>query len=188
MRAREARWRRLRLAGWTAGLVAVVSVITVMLVTSRPVESGRQRVAPAFALTDTAGTVHQLADHKGKNVLLYFNEGAGCDACFYQMVEIEKRSPEFAKLGVTVLPIAANPVEAVRRDIVRFGLKTPWLLDPDVHVSTAYGTVGRGMHAGLPGHGFVLVDTQGRQRWYGEYPTMFVPADELLAEVRTRLT
>lgn len=28
------------------------------------------------------------------------------------------------------------------------------------------------MRAGLPGHGFVLIDARGVERWYGEYPSM----------------
>jgi len=28
------------------------------------------------------------------------------------------------------------------------------------------------MYAGLPWHSFVLIDKTGKQRWYGEYPSM----------------
>jgi len=36
----------------------------------------------------------------------------------------------------------------------------------------SYGTIGEGMYAGLPWHSFVLIDKTGKQRWYGEYPSM----------------
>lgn len=55
-------------------------------------------------------------------------------------------------------------------------------------MSKAYGTLGKGMHAGLPGHSFVLIDRTGRQRWYGEYSSMWLSPDDLLTEVQKRLT
>ena len=44
------------------------------------------------------------------------------------------------------------------------------------------------MHAGLPGHSFVLIDRQGRQRWYGEYPSMWLAPQDLLDEIRGNLS
>ena len=66
------------------------------------------------------------------------------------------------------------------------GVRTPFLLD-DAAVSKAYGTIGKGMHAELPGHGFVLIDKTGKQRWYGEYPSMWLSPADLLKEVRAQL-
>lgn len=43
------------------------------------------------------------------------------------------------------------------------------------------------MHAGLPGHSFVLIDAAGVQRWYGEYPSMFIPSVDLLTQVGKHL-
>lgn len=43
------------------------------------------------------------------------------------------------------------------------------------------------MHAGLPGHSFVLIDTEGQQRWYGEYPSMWLDPAELMNEIRDHL-
>lgn len=62
----------------------------------------------------------------------------------------------------------------------------PDLLD-DGTVSKAYGTLGEGMHANLPGHSFVLIDAAGVQRWYGEYPSMWLDPSTLISEVSTRL-
>jgi len=47
--------------------------------------------------------------------------------------------------------------------------------------------LGKGMHAGLPGHGFVFIDAQGTQRWLGEYPSMFLASADLLKEVNGHL-
>lgn len=185
--ARKAsRRRRLRiLVGAVTGL-ALVGAVTAMMLTSRPESSDAVRTAPDFTLTDTSGVQHTLADHRGENVLLYFSEGAGCQSCLVQMGEIEKQAAAFAQEDVTVLPIVMNTRAQILADMEANGVKTPFLLD-DGTAAEAYGTLGKGMHAELPGHSFVFIDKQGRQRWYGDYPSMWLAPQDLLDEVRSRL-
>ena len=179
------RSRRIRVA-WAVAAVAVIAVVVAMALTSRQESSSTKRVAPDFTLTDTSGTKVSLAGLRGKNVLLYFSEGAGCQSCLVQMAQIEK-DPGFAAAGLTVLPIVMNTREQITADMAVNGVRTPFLLD-DGTVSKAYGTIGKGMHAELPGHSFVLIDKAGTQRWYGEYPSMFLSTTDLLKQVRANLT
>lgn len=181
------RRRRLRIMIGTASALALVAAVTAMMLTSRPESSDAIRTAPEFTLTDTGGSEHTLAQHRGENVLLYFSEGAGCQSCIVQMGEIEKQAAAFEKIDVTVLPIVMNTREQITADMTASGVTTPFLLD-DGTVSEAYGTLGKGMHAGLPGHSFVLIDRQGRQRWYGEYPSMWLAPQDLLDEIRSNLS
>lgn len=181
----DRRRRRTVLAAWAAGLAVVISVVTAMMLTSQPESSSAARTAPDFTLNDTSGQQVRLADLRGQNVLLYFSEGAGCQSCLVQMAEIE-RTPAFSKAALTVLPIVMNTREQIMEDMAANGVKTPFLLD-DGTVSKAYGTLGKGMHAGLPGHSFVLIDKFGVQRWYGDYPSMFLSPTDLMAQVRKRL-
>jgi peroxiredoxin len=181
----EQRRQRLRWAAWLVGLVVVVTAITAMMLTSRPETSSAARLAPDFTLTDTAGQEVRLADFRGSNVLLYFNEGAGCQSCLVQMAQIEDSS-QVRKAGLTVLPIVMNTRDQILADMAANGVRTPFLLD-DGTVSKAYGTLGKGMHAGLPGHSFVLIDKAGVQRWYGEFPSMYLSPDDLMTQVRKHL-
>ena len=185
--AEQARRKRLwvRLASVGATL-AVIGVIVAMMMSSRQETSSTSRVAPDFTLTDTSGTQVSLAALRGKNVLIYFSEGAGCEACITQMGLIEK-DPRFAAEGLTVLPIVMDPKDDITAAMATNGVRTPFLLD-DGTVSQAYGTLGKGMHADLPGHSFVLIDKAGKQRWYGEYPSMFISPDDLLTEVHNHLS
>ena len=48
-------------------------------------------------------------------------------------------------------------------------------------------TIGRGMHEGLPGHSFVLIDKDGVQRWYGEYPSTWRSPADLLTQINKHL-
>ena len=179
------RQRRIRLT-WLGVSVAVIGIVVAMMLSSRQETSSMTRVAPDFTLTSTSGTVVSLAALRGKNVLLYFSEGAGCQSCLVQMGQIEK-DPGIAAVGLTVLPIVMNTKEQILPDMAANGVRTPFLLD-DGTVSAAYGTIGKGMHEGLPGHSFVLIDKAGNQRWYGEYPSMFLSPADLLKEIRAHLT
>ena len=135
---------------------------------------------------DTAGETHRLADHHGENEVLYFSEGAGCKSCITQMGAIEQQVEKFTAQNITVLPIVMNTHAQITHDMNANGVSTPFLLD-DGTVSDASGTIGNGKHAGLPGHSFVLIDAEGTQRWYGEYPSMWLAPEELLTEVTKRL-
>lgn len=164
--------------------------MAVVLYSNRSTDSGTVkgvRTAPAFDLTATNGDQVSLASLSGKNVLIYFSEGVGCDACFYQMSDIEQHSSEFTQAGITVLPIAVNDPADIRREMARFDLKIPWLVDADKSVSAAYGTLGTGMHADLPGHSFVFIDATGKIRWQQDYPSMYVSSEEILSKVRPYL-
>ena len=171
---------------WSIALTAVAGLIGAMMWSARTTSDTTSRNAPDFTLTDTSGATVHLAAYRGANVVLYFNEGAGCQSCLLQMADIERNAAQFSAADITVLPIVMNTAEQIRRDMAANGVRTPFLLD-DGTVSAAYGTLGKGMHAGLPGHSFVLVDAQGIQRWYGEYPSMYLPATDLLDQVRKHL-
>lgn len=136
-------------------------------------------VAPGFTLTSAAGQRVALSDYSGRNVVIYFSEGVGCDACFSQMSELEADQQRFDKLGISMVAIMVNSPEEIARDATRFGIRMPILVDGSKQVSEDYDVLGRGMHAGLPGHSFVLVDASGSIRWRKDYPSMFVGAAEL---------
>jgi peroxiredoxin len=179
------RRRRLVLGAWGAGLAVIIALVVAGLLSARPTQSADARLAPDFTLPTSDGRVVSLSSLRGSPVLLYFSEGAGCDACLLQMNLIEK-DPAFAAAGITVLPIVMNTAAQITAEMTRLEVKTPFLLD-DGTVSKAYGTLGKGMHQGLPGHGFVLVDAKGIQKWAGEYPSMYLAPATLMSEIKARL-
>ena len=181
--ARRARIRSILLG--TVALVVVAALVTVGLLSARPATSEAGGPAPDFTLPASDGSTVSLADYRGEPVVLYFNEGAGCDSCIQQMAAIEQ-DPDFAAAGITVLPIVMNSAEQINAERARFKITAPFLID-DGTVSQAYGTLGTGMHQGLPGHGFVLVGPDGTQLWKGDYPSMWLAPADLYAEVTKRL-
>ena len=165
-------------SAWGVAVVVIAGLVTAALVSSRPVVSSEVGPATPFTLPTSDGRTVSLSDFLGTPVILYFSEGAGCDSCLLQMAEIEKE-PGFADAGIAVVPIVMNTADQINADRERLGVSAPFLLD-DGTVSAAYGTLGTGMHEGLPGHGFVLVDAKGVQRWYGNYPSMWIEPKDLL--------
>ncbi|MCC2594157.1 peroxiredoxin family protein [Tessaracoccus sp. OS52] len=184
----QQRTRRTR--SWTRVISAVVAVVVLGITgyglwTAVPEQGDTSHLAPDFTLPTTDGTTVTLSALRPNPVIIYFNEGAGCASCTMQMAEIEK-NPGFAEAGIEVIPIVMNTAEQILPDMQQFGVTTPYLLD-DGTVSKAYDVLDKGMHPGMPGHGFVLIDGEGVQRWYGNYPSMWLDPQELLDEALDRL-
>ncbi|WP_454300519.1 peroxiredoxin family protein [Salana multivorans] len=164
------------------GLLAVVAAAAYALATSGTASSEETRRAPDFTLPTTAGTTVTLSELRGDPVILYFNEGAGCASCTVQMAEIEKE-PGFAaarrsRLDTLTTWTFLTPV---------LGIALAAALLDDGTVSEAHGTLGTGMHLGVPGHGFILIDAEGNQVWQGDYPSMWLAPADLLDEAQSRL-
>lgn len=147
-------------------------------------------IAPSIALAATTGPV-QLADYRGKSVLVYFQEGIGCQPCWNQLRDLEARKADLAAAGVDeIVTVTTDPVELLARKAADEGLTTPVLSDPDLSVSRRYETNNFGMMGdSRNGHSFVLVDPDGKITWradYGGAPkyTMFVPVNRLLADLK----
>ncbi|MCG7284748.1 peroxiredoxin family protein [Cellulomonas sp. ACRRI] len=184
---RHDRRRKLIVSGASAFIVVLIAaVVTAALLSARVTTSSNLGPAPDFTLQTTDGNSVTLSDFRGSPVILYFSEGAGCGSCLQQMGEIEKDAA-FADAGITVLPIVMNTAEQITADMKTYGVTTPFLLD-DGTVSKEYDTLGTGMHQGLPGHSFVLVDADGERVWSGNYPSMWLAPEALLKEVQERLT
>ncbi len=150
--------------------------------------------APDFTLIQAGGTTFHLADARGKQVLLYFHEGLGCDPCWRQIDAIQADLAQFKSLGIDeVVAISADPAAAQAQRAQRTGITLPTLADPDRAVCGAFGTLAYGMMNGaLPGHTFILIGPDGNIRWRADYGgppnyTMFVADDTLLAELRRAL-
>jgi len=184
-RRQELRRTLITRASWLVGVLVIGTLVTVGLLSARPETGAVQEVATPFTLPLSEGGEVSLSDYAGSPVILYFNEGAGCDSCIAQMAAIEA-NPGFAEAGIKVLPIVMNTADQINPVRERLNVQAPFALD-DGKVSGAYGTLGNGMHEGLPGHGFVLIDADGVQRWYGNYPLMWLDPEELLEIVNAEL-
>lgn len=150
--------------------------------------------APPIVLPATNGETFDLKTYRGKGVLLYFQEGIGCQPCWDQMRDYATAAGMFKAVGVDeFVTITSNPVSLLARKMRQDGVAGIVLADTDLAVSKTYHANDYGMMGtSTDGHSFVLVDAKGIIRWradYGGSPdfTMYVPPANLLADLRVGL-
>ena len=96
--------------------------------------------APAFTLRDINGKQVNLADYKGKVVLINF-WATWCQPCQVEMPHLEKMHKDFADRGFVVLSISideARSASMVKPLVKRNGYTFPVLLDKDTSVVSQY--------------------------------------------------
>ena len=109
-----------------------------------------------------------------------------------QVVDLQG-DQSFEDLGVQLLAISPDPVDAWRDDGGPLGITVPMLSDPGNTVWMKYGTPSWMMATGEPGHTFFLVGSDGEIAWLHDYGArehggaMYVPPDEISAQIRQRL-
>ena len=157
-------------------------------------DPGPGKPAPPIVLTSSTLGKFDLAAQHGKGVLLYFQEGIGCQPCWDQMRDYATSEARFKAVGVDELvTITVDSPELLARKMRQDGVTGIVLADPDLAVSKAYHANDYGMMGNsTDGHTFIYVDPIGTIRWradYGGKPdfTMYVPPDNLLADLRAGL-
>ena len=203
--AAERQTKRRRLSWLLSAAAAVVALVVLYAVfstspakntsssgTSYDVGSpGSGKTAPAFTLAASTGKQVSLSDFRGKDVLLYFQEGLTCQPCWDQLTALEKSAAKVRAAGVDeIVSITTDPADLITRKTKDMSLTTPVLSDPDLKVSQQYGANQYGMMGtSRDGHSFLLVGPDGTIRWradYGGAPdyTMYVAVDKLLADLK----
>ena len=95
--------------------------------------------APLFLLPDQGGVMHNLADMRGKRLLLYFYPKDDTGGCTAQACAIEVALPDFAKFGVTVWGISVDPIKSHVKFAAKYGLSFTLLSDENKEVVEKYG-------------------------------------------------
>ena len=147
-------------------------------------------VAPDFSLQATDGRTISLSQYKGKNVLLYFQEGVMCQPCWKQIGTMQQNIERFRQLDTEIVTISVDSPSTWEPILKAEGITTiPVLVDSDRKVSKEYGVLNlpSQMHADRPGHTFVLVDKNGKIAWIADYPTMRSTEQEILNYIKKAL-
>jgi len=147
-------------------------------------------VAPDFSLRATDGRTISLSQYKGKNVLLYFQEGVMCQPCWKQIGTMQQNIERFRQLETEIVTISVDSPSTWEPILKAEDVTTiPVLVDFDRKVSKAYGVLNlpSQMHADRPGHTFVLVDKNSKIAWIADYPTMRSTEQEILDYIKKAL-
>lgn len=98
--------------------------------------------APTFSLTDDRGNTVQLADLRGKRVILYVYPAAMTPGCTTQACDFRDSLEPLKQAGYVILGLSPDKVEKLAKFRERDALTFPLLSDPDKSVITAYGAFG----------------------------------------------
>lgn len=147
--------------------------------------------APAIRLRATDGSTYDLSTRRGKTVLVFFQEGVGCQNCWEQLKDIESNMSAFKAQGIDeMVTVTGDPADALRQKVALEGLRSPVLSDPGLTVSLTYHANGFGMMGNsADGHSFIVVGPDGRiqaRADYGGPPnyTMYVPTSQLISDIK----
>jgi len=198
--------KRQRPHGWVWGLLTVLVVLGALFAVFRTNNAGVTangggpgyqvgspaigQQAPDFTLPASTGQSLNLASMHGKTVLLYFQEGVGCEPCWTQMKDLEADPSAVHAAGIDeVVSITTQPANLLAQKAHDEQIATPVLADTNLAVSKGYQANQYGMMgSSMDGHSFVLVGPDGKIQWradYGGAPkyTMYVPVKQLLAQL-----
>ncbi|KKT16750.1 MAG: hypothetical protein A2654_00355 [Candidatus Nealsonbacteria bacterium RIFCSPHIGHO2_01_FULL_43_31] len=150
--------------------------------------------APDFSLESIDGKTVELSDYRGRNVVLFFNEGSMCyPACWDQMTAFGN-DERFNTDNVAVFSIVVDQRsewEKIINEVPQFS-KARILFDSDRKVSTAYNVMAlpSSMHPpspmhpdGYPGHTYFIIDQEGIVRYVFDDPNMALRNDLLISEL-----
>ncbi len=195
------------------GLAAVVAVIVgiALFNTSKTSEQKQQAATttsslvgkplPNITLKDKDGKDYDLASLKGKNVVLFFNEGIMCyPACWNQMAAFGT-DPRFNKEDIVALSVVTDAPENWQTATAKMPdlAKATILFDQgggggtSAHHADLAGTasyrlgllsMGSSMHPGQAlGHTYILIDKQGMVREVLDDANMAVNNDMLMEKI-----
>jgi peroxiredoxin Q/BCP len=96
--------------------------------------------APEIALSDETGTVHRLADQRGRWTIVYFYPKDDTPGCTVEACEFRDANETINERGADVWGISPQGAESKKAFREKFGLPFILLADPDHAVAEAYGT------------------------------------------------
>lgn len=145
--------------------------------------------APQFLLTDINGKEYSSENLKGKNVVLFFNEGLMCyPACWNQIAKFGSDS-RFNTNDTVALSVVVDPKSEWKRAIDKMPelAAATTLFDDGGDVSRAFNVLKTesSMHYGsLPGHTYVIIDKAGVVRDVYDDPRMAIRNDEIFTKIQ----
>ncbi|MBI4225894.1 redoxin domain-containing protein [Candidatus Roizmanbacteria bacterium] len=142
--------------------------------------------APNFSLPTTTGSTISLADYKGKDVLLFFNEGVMCSPCWQEVSRLERYRADFDNLNAVIIPISVDDQQTWDPILKEEKIVTPILIDAERKVATAYKVLGTpsSMHDDRPGHTYVHITPEGKIHASVDFPDMNSPTSGLIEHIK----
>ena len=198
-RRKQRRQKLMRHAGIAiaAGIALVLVVLAIGLNGSGASSNGATtngpaagKAAPNFSLTNVvSGKQMTLASLRGHKTLMFFSEGVSCQPCMVQAADLQK-SELLQKDGIRLVSVTTDQPADLAAAAEQYGITMPLLSDPTTSMSKAYGMLSHGgmQMPGEDGHAFMLLDPSGKVLWHQAYQSMYVAPDQLMADMRARVS
>lgn len=143
--------------------------------------------APDFTLESYGGKTVTLSKLKGKNVILFFNEGLMCyPACWNQIASFGKDTDLVQKAVILNITVDSGNAWREATDKMPALAAATVLFDSTRQASQKYGvlTLPSSMHKGqFPGHSYVIIDKEGVVKFVRDDVSMAVRNSELAQEL-----
>ena len=95
--------------------------------------------APTFTAPLTGGGAIDLAQQRGKTVVLYFYPKDDTAGCTQEAIDFGSRLTDFEKLGATVIGVSRDSLKSHDRFVAKHGLTIPLAPDENGAIAEAYG-------------------------------------------------
>ena len=126
--------------------------------------------APSFALPDDRGTIRDLADERGRWVVLFFYPKDFTSGCTTEVCEFRDHHADFGAVAATVWGISVLDSESKAAFKARHGLDYPLLADEDHAVAELYGV-------------WIEKSMYGKLYWGNERTTFVIDAGGVVTDV-----
>jgi peroxiredoxin Q/BCP len=127
-------------------------------------------LAPEIALPDETGTIHQLADQRGRWTIVYFYPKDDTPGCTVEACEFRDANETIVERGADVWGISPQGATSKRSFREKFGLPFLLLADQNHETAEAYGS-------------WVEKQNYGRTYWGTARRTFLVDPDGRIAHV-----
>jgi peroxiredoxin Q/BCP len=124
------------------------------------------QVAPAVVLPDETGTMHDLADQRGRWTVLYFYPKDDTPGCNTEACQFRDLNAEYAATDADIWGVSKDSAASHLRFREKFDLPFTLLSDPEREVIERYGAWGEKTFSGRTSMGIIrssfLIDPDGR--------------------------
>jgi peroxiredoxin Q/BCP len=128
---------------WIAGAIIVtLAGVSAGLWMLQPAARARAgEAAPDFTLLDQQGRPHQLADYRGRWLVLYFYPRDDTPGCTEEACRFRDDIGVLGELGAAVVGVSIDSPQAHAQFAARYQLPFSLLSDPDGKVAARYGSL-----------------------------------------------
>lgn len=145
---------------------------------------------PNIQLSDKNGKIFTTTDFRGKNVVLFFNEGLMCYPACWNQIAAFGNDARFNTDQIQAISVVVDSSTDWQKAIGRMPqlAKATTMFDVGANASRELGalTTQSSMHRGsLPGHTYIVVDKDGIVRYVFDDPNMAIANDMLFSKINS---